>query len=190
MKKSPYRSPLKRCSKKLCTNVPNHKGHLVGGFCTFLLLIFFISAVTKTSHAFSPFYFIAYAACTLAGSLFPDIDIKSKGQRLFSLLMLPIISAATLYQQWLLLCLLSSSILVPLIAYHRGLTHYIWFVIAIPLLVPVSVTYLAPEYTAFAYGCYFFFVAGALSHLILDFGPRNLWRRGLSGWPRRRKKKW
>src|SRR5438309_2217826 len=61
--------------------MPGYKGHLVGGTVAFGLLFFALVGVVVRQ----PSMLIAgeWLLFALAGSLFPDIDIKSKGQKYF-----------------------------------------------------------------------------------------------------------
>ncbi|MGC2310143.1 MAG: hypothetical protein WA432_00805 [Candidatus Babeliaceae bacterium] len=64
--------------------MPSYKGHLLGGLVVYSIALLFmattLSWLTKGE----------WLLCTLFGALFPDIDIKSKGQKLFYALLLVI----------------------------------------------------------------------------------------------------
>ena len=169
--------------------MPNYKGHLVGGTIAFLLLVVCTLLLYKF-HAHTLPEYALYLMSALAGSLFPDIDTKSKGQRLFSIMLLPIVIGSIALQYWLILAGCTLTLLIPLLSYHRGITHQVWFIISLPLVVPLSIRSILPSHTHHAFIAYAFFVAGALSHVILDFGMRNFLRRGLFGWPKKRKNRW
>jgi membrane-bound metal-dependent hydrolase YbcI (DUF457 family) len=118
-----------------------------------------------------------YILASLLGGLFPDIDIKSKGQQLLYALIIPLLVAALLAQKIVFSILLATlGILSPLLP-HRGITHELWFVLVAPLIGPLLVTLYCPEYTEYSKMLYLFFIVGAMSHLILDFGPTELIRR-------------
>ncbi|MEI7580781.1 MAG: metal-dependent hydrolase [bacterium] len=111
---------------------------------------------------------------SLLGGLFPDIDIKSKGQQLLYALIIPLLIAALLAKKIVFSVLLGAlGVLSPLLP-HRGITHELWFVLTAPLLGPLLVSLYCPEYTEYARSLYLFFIVGAVSHLVLDFGPQEL----------------
>ena len=115
-----------------------------------------------------------YILASLLGGLFPDIDIKSKGQQLLYALIIPLLIASLLAKKIVFSVLLATlGILSPLLP-HRGITHEVWFVLTAPLIGPLLVSLYCPEYYAYARMLYIFFTVGAMSHLLLDFGPRQL----------------
>ena len=56
----------------------NYRGHLIGACIVYSVIIFVLSFHTKSFITLTE-----WLLCTLLGSLFPDIDTKSKGQKLF-----------------------------------------------------------------------------------------------------------
>jgi len=64
--------------------MPNYKGHLAGGVVTYCVVL---CALVGTAPSFMTAG--EWLLFTLAGALFPDIDIKSKGQKYFYYLVLP-----------------------------------------------------------------------------------------------------
>ncbi|MCK4264874.1 metal-dependent hydrolase [Candidatus Babeliales bacterium] len=150
--------------------MPNYKGHIVGGLVTFVIAFFVLSTFLKTKMPknYSEL-FLLLLICVL-GALFPDIDIKSKGQRIFYLILLIILTWSVYANNLVILAVASISGFIPLLSRHRGITHRTWFVVLAPLLVPIVASqqniYLSQKATT----AYYFFVAGGLSHLILDFG--------------------
>lgn len=118
-----------------------------------------------------------YILASLIGGLFPDIDIKSKGQQLLYALIIPLLIASLLAHKIVFSILLATlGIIAPLLP-HRGITHELWFVVTAPFVGPILVSLYCPEYTEYAKMLYLFFSIGAISHLILDFGPTELIRR-------------
>jgi len=107
--------------------------------------------------------------------LFPDIDIKSKGQmlyyRLFFLLDLLLLLKG-LYTQAALLGFLA---LLPILSKHRGWTHTYWAMLLIPSPILIGPMYLAHAPILDGLPYYLGAVAGYLSHLVADgmvFGRR------------------
>jgi membrane-bound metal-dependent hydrolase YbcI (DUF457 family) len=121
----------------------------------------------------------------LAGSLFPDIDVKSKGQKYFYYVAFICLFVLAYQQHSQMFTCFSFLMITPMLVKHRGIFHSPRFVIALPLLVWVVVATLLPQRSSQLFVDTLFFIVGALSHLWLDFGTRQfLWRL----FPR--KKKW
>ena len=163
----------------------NYRGHVAGGAATFLII-----AYTTTKLFPAPLYtpkelLLALLFCLL-GSLFPDVDIKSVGQRIFYTVLTIFIIITILTQQWLLLSMLSLISIFPLLVNHRGIIHTIGFVTLAPLVILFVTHYLLPtsnllgKYDLFSrttWILYGYFVAGALSHLLLDYGISHKYKR-------------
>ena len=132
--------------------MPNYKTHLVGGFAAFSILYF---------CGFSTIVWAPNLACALIGSLFPDLDTKSKIQILFYRLLAIIILLLFYLKSWLNLLFLIPILIFPLIIHHRGITHKFWFIFIISCLIFNYANFLG-EYAAI------YFFVGALSHIILD----------------------
>lgn len=153
--------------------MPGYKEHLSGGNIAFaitlLVVVPYYSAATLATAA--EWYLFA-----LAGSLFPDIDIKSKGQKYFYWLIFLALVLLTLTKKYLALSVISILATLPLLCKHRGLFHRTWFNIGAPLLAWYVVSL---NYPLFAKGLFLdslFFIVGALSHLYLDMGFKKMLR--------------
>lgn len=152
--------------------MPKYKTHLAGGLITFFI-IFLILQYIKIPIT----YTFLYLTSCLIGSLFPDIDTKSKIQKiLYSCLFIAVL-LTVFTQNWHFTALLSLIAFVPLIVNHRKLTHRIWFNIVIPLLIPISTYYYNEKLIEPVFFSYIFFVGGAISHIWLDFGFKGILRR-------------
>ena len=104
-----------------------------------------------------------------------DIDIKSKGQKIFYWLMLLLMSYFVLIGYHDALVLLGLMAVIPLCARHRGLFHRLWFVILIPAGIASMICLIwFPECSDIIFYDCVFFVVGSISHLCLDFGIRRL----------------
>jgi len=101
-------------------------------------------------------------------ALFPDVDIKSKGQllyyRLFFLLDLVLLVAGRFEEA----ALLGFLALIPIISKHRGWTHTLWAMVLIPLPILAGPMYLSKTTTTEGLPYYLGAVAGYLSHLLAD----------------------
>jgi membrane-bound metal-dependent hydrolase YbcI (DUF457 family) len=99
--------------------------------------------------------------CAIFGSVFPDLDTKSKVQiisyRLLGLFILFLI----FYQSWQKIIYLVPFLLFPLVVHHRGITHSYWFIAIISAIIGIFLPVIG------ALGAINFFL-GALSHILLD----------------------
>jgi hypothetical protein len=150
--------------------MPGYRAHIFCAVLLYGLLVLCIGAFLKS------YLVLSGGLCAIiAGALFPDIDIKSKGQHY-----LYWIYAATLglllllhwrhpKQLWtdLIICLAVLTI-APMLGRHRGITHAPLFVLALGATFWIISAGFYPQYTAhfFFYSCCF--VLGALSHIWLD----------------------
>lgn len=146
--------------------MPGYRAHLVGGAVVALAVHYF--APLTTDHAF---FAVCLCVCLL-GSLFPDIDIKSKGQMVFYKLLALAIAVAIASQEWQTLSVLALLSTVPLMLKHRGATHHPWFITFLAFTIAFllnSALKIDLQNTALLG---FFFGLGAFSHIILDRGVR------------------
>ena len=149
----------------------NFRGHITAGVGVYLVLVVFFRLGTS-SLANHLVWFCA--ACS--GSLFPDIDIYSKGQRLFAKLLVLMILFCSMVQATVpaLFCVFLgvSSFVLP----HRSLFHNFFFVTALCGAVILFCWHTAPGSLGVVLEAASFFMAGVLSHLVLDKGcKKSLW---------------
>jgi membrane-bound metal-dependent hydrolase YbcI (DUF457 family) len=148
--------------------MPSYKGHLIGSAATFFIVHHMTTNVIKHTKYLPKELFLAAAFCAL-GSLFPDIDIKSVGQKIFYLLLTAITLVSIAVKQWSVLPLFSLMGIFPIFIKHRGITHTIWFVTLAPFLIYLAIAAYAPGKSRIAWLAYMYFASGALSHLLLDY---------------------
>lgn len=148
--------------------MPNYKGHVAGGVIAY-------GVTLAALHNMGPTGIMAaeWLLCALAGALFPDIDIWSKGRKYFYYLATVIVGWAIYQHHFELLAAMSIFCIFPNLIRHRGITHQLWFVIAFPLVVWVGIHLYFPHASKEAWLDMIFFVAGAVSHLLLDLGLRK-----------------
>lgn len=151
--------------------MPNYKGHLVGGVVAFLVALQILVV-----HKVSFFVGVEWLSFTLLGALFPDIDIKSKGQKIFYKFFFVIALFLLWYRRFFALSLMSLIAFFPLMVRHRGLCHRVWFVVGVPSIVVLLCNIFFPHYFMLVLWDAVFFIIGALSHLWLDFGMKKLLR--------------
>jgi len=139
--------------------------HIVGGVAVWLLFAYLLQ-----SYITSFLTLLLVLVCAIAGSLFPDIDVKSKGQKFFYCLMAPAYIYLFAQKQYALCFLVGLFALLPILTKHRGLFHRWWFLLTCASLWGLSLVRMFPHYTDLVSIGTIFFILGCLSHLLLDFG--------------------
>lgn len=147
--------------------MPNHRTHLTAGLVSSALLIYAIN-LFDASFLKSPSLIFLYACFALAGSIFPDIDIDSKMQRMFWPLITIAVGITLVFSQWHLFFILTISVLFVASIGHRTITHSVWFSLFFPLLLAWYIQSNHPMLRSIAYTSAFFFSVGAWSHIFLD----------------------
>ena len=146
----------------------NYRGHIVGGIASYLITLYVLSFYNlQANNASLLFWFMT----SIFGALFPDIDIKSKGQKIFYLLLSLIIVWSVAAKNLVTLSIASLFGMAPLISRHRGMFHSIWLIVFTPIAITLTLKHFNIVPVTF-YPC-LFFITGALSHLILDSKFRN-----------------
>lgn len=151
--------------------MPGYKGHLAGGLITYACGLFLLSSFNPSFATMSE-----WLLCVLAGSLFPDVDIKSKGQKLLYRFLFILFFFLVITQRYQMLIFISILAVVPMIVRHRGLFHKLWFVTLLPFLFAFCITIYFPDYQSIILYDVLFFIAGAISHLWLDMGFARMLR--------------
>jgi hypothetical protein len=150
----------------------NYKGHLSAA-----LIAAIIICIILAPFAFSFTTIGVWLFCASIGALFPDIDTKSKGQKLFYICLLPLFILFFL-QEWLLANLiLIFAAVVPLVVNHRGITHRLWFLFLVPATLALVLISYYPSLRHEIIFCLLFFCIGAFTHLWLDFGIKRMFIR-------------
>ncbi|UNE35407.1 metal-dependent hydrolase [Vermiphilus pyriformis] len=150
--------------------MPGYRTHLIGGVCAYALVSILVVPLVKPTAL----TMIEWFAVALAGSLFPDIDIKSKGQKIFYILICAALILLSYQKQYIFMAYLSIASCVPLMVKHRGIFHSMWFLIAGAVAVVSTGYYYCPDYQYILASNMCFFIAGAISHLWLDMGFRRM----------------
>jgi len=157
--------------------MPNYRTHLLGGAVSFVI-------VYKLAGYCSPepiqnLSIIGGLGLALLGSIFPDIDVPSRMQTIFYRSMIVVLITTLIFKLWKLFIGASALSCIILFIRHRTITHQIWFLITFPL----ALLFLIKNKTSFSLNLLMFFYAcfvlGALSHILLDFGIKRLFRRRL-----------
>ncbi|HZW61206.1 MAG TPA: metal-dependent hydrolase [Candidatus Babeliales bacterium] len=153
--------------------MPGYKGHTVGGLTIYGITLYLLRSILKPTWLNA----IEWLLFTLTGALFPDIDVKSKGQQLSYALILGIFVILLLRDQFDAVAILAVLALIPMVVRHRGLFHRLWFILifaGIIVVVCFFSTTLSCRMILLDAG---FFVLGAISHLWLDMGFKGLFRK-------------
>lgn len=101
-------------------------------------------------------------------ALFPDIDIKSKGQLLFYRLFFLLDLVLLLAGRYMEAALLGFLTLLPILSKHRGWTHTVWAMLLVPLPILAGPMYFTKAPTTEGLPFYLGAVAGYMSHLMAD----------------------
>jgi len=151
--------------------VPGYRTHLFGGLGAYIIVMCALSRLCPSTACG-----VEWLAFALAGSLFPDIDIKSRAQQLFYFLLL--LAAWVIYadKRYDLLPALAVATFLPQLVKHRGLFHRLWFVLLASYAIWRVGSTVRPDLTLTLQFDMLFFAAGAISHLWLDFGFRRMLR--------------
>ncbi len=144
--------------------MPGYKAHIVGGIVTFAAISFVLNNYLQPL----PVVAFQWLGATILGALFPDVDIKSKGQGIFYKVMLVCLVLLLWKRQAYLFVIMSFLALVPVLVRHRGLFHQVWFVLVVPLGIAFVAGQSFPLHSVALLQAACFFCAGALSHLLLD----------------------
>jgi membrane-bound metal-dependent hydrolase YbcI (DUF457 family) len=151
--------------------MPGYKNHLAGGVVAYGLTVYLLRSFNPTIPTL-----VEWLVCALAGSLFPDIDTKSKGQKYFYSLLFVVCIALVIFKRFKIIALLACLCMIPLLVNHRGLLHRAWFLIGLPVaLAFIGCQWMPTCADAFACNA-LFFIVGALSHVWLDVGIVRMFR--------------
>lgn len=147
--------------------MPGYKTHVGFAVCIYALWLIVVSLLCG-SFSLSVVKGIEWFLCIIIGSLFPDVDIKSKGQVIFYEIMVGILVLLWWRQELIAFTWLTFVALIPVLVHHRGLFHNILFLMCMPLLAALFFGHYYPSYATLLCVDAGFFSLGAVSHCILD----------------------
>lgn len=143
--------------------MPSYRVHLIGGLVTYLGVLQFIKDTN-----ISGFVIVQGLLFCLLGALFPDIDVKSKGQKIFYSMLLVLLIWLLYQRMYCLFVTMSFLGLIPILVRHRGIFHHIWFLFSMAVIMSWIVQAWCGTFAKIMlYNCWFFF-AGTVSHVLLD----------------------
>ena len=154
--------------------MPGYKAHLVGGAAAGGVTLSLLTCLHVINP--SPLWAVELLMASIAGSLFPDVDIKSKGQKFYYRILFCFFVYLFVRQKLFILGLFSMIALIPLLVRHRGIFHRWWFVLFVPLSIAFLCGVQYPHMRTTFYFDALFFAVGALSHICLDMGLKRTFR--------------
>lgn len=151
--------------------MPGYKQHAGAAIVLYMMILSACSLNTfPVSKTFE--WFLAL----FIGALFPDIDIKSKGQKLCYCVLVILIGRCLMLKHLYSLAVLALAGCVPLLVRHRGIFHSVQFIIFLVGTVTFFSALMMPKSAERIAFDALFFLGGALLHLWLDLGLRRMLR--------------
>jgi len=147
----------------LSNAMPNYKGHLCGGLVAYLCVM--LAMVTIKPSMLTACEWLCF---TLAGALFPDVDVKSKGQKYFYYFIFAVFVMLMCQGKHYYVSCLSIIAITPMLVRHRGVFHQIWFLIMISVGSWAIASFFLPALTRPLLINMLFFIVGCVSHVVLD----------------------
>lgn len=154
--------------------MPGYKGHMLGACAAVVICV---AALAWFGYRVSPLYFLQGLFFAWLGALFPDIDTKSKGQKMLYAVLFVLIVALLLYKKYVIASVLALMAFMPLFVNHRGIFHRFWFAALITAAAVAGCALQFPWCAAATVRNGLFFLLGFFSHIALDFGLLGLWRK-------------
>ena len=142
-----------------------YKWHMTGGIVLMLLVVHFIYHYFLTPSLYEISWYIILATMF---ALWPDVDIKSKGQKVFYILFFLIDVYLIFTSQFKISAFFGLLIILPILSKHRGWTHTYWamFLIPAPILIYPILNNGLDDFSGAPY--YLSAITGYFSHLLLD----------------------
>jgi len=142
-----------------------YKSHMYGGIILMIIVIHFFY------HSFfnpSLIEILWYIIIATMFALWPDVDIKSKGQKLFYIIFFITDIYLIMTSQFKISAFFGLIIILPILSKHRGWTHSYLAMLLIPspILIYPMLSVGSIDFVGFPY--YLAAITGYLSHLILD----------------------
>lgn len=143
--------------------MPGYRGHLLVGALVWVCSLCIVGMLYNFSFRTG-----VWLIFTLLGALFPDIDTKSQGQRLFYLTLLICYPILIYYHQFEICLFLGFVSLIPLLVRHRGIFHTYWFLGGMTIGCTLLLRLCFPLYAKAVMVNACFFLLGAYSHVFVD----------------------
>ncbi|MFH1006162.1 MAG: metal-dependent hydrolase [Candidatus Latescibacterota bacterium] len=152
----------------------DYRGHLWGGVVFFLGLAWAMVALSEKlgSPAWVAVFWgwkvLALFGVALLMALWPDVDMDSKGQRLFYRIFLAADALLIVGKHFQFAAILGLLAMIPIAGRHRGWTHTIWAAVLVALPFFVLPMYFCGQPTMVGVPYFLAALVGYGSHLILD----------------------
>jgi membrane-bound metal-dependent hydrolase YbcI (DUF457 family) len=142
------------------------KGHIVGGF---VFLWLFLTVLSNYFFVPSAMEIVIFAAIAIMFALWPDVDIKSIGQKLFyTIFFVTDVILIFYFKELETAAYFGLLIILPILAKHRGWTHSRITAILLPTPLMLVPMYMSGGSLMEGLPYYFAAVTGYFSHLFFD----------------------
>jgi membrane-bound metal-dependent hydrolase YbcI (DUF457 family) len=152
-----------------------YKGHLAGAALfglAYIVLLGYVFTVDAVYRQFSALGHVGYPltllVLTLLFGLWPDVDVNSKGQRVFYSIFFVTDLFLIVTERFRAAAYLGLVALLPVLSRHRGWTHTWWAMLLIPSPLLILPYLHVPEHPLIGLPFYGAAVTGYLSHLVMD----------------------
>jgi membrane-bound metal-dependent hydrolase YbcI (DUF457 family) len=141
------------------------KGHILGGL---VFLWLFLHVLSNYFFTPGPLEIFLYAVIVILFALWPDVDIKSLGQKLFYTVFFAASVVLLVLGEYRIGAWMGCLIILPILANHRGWTHtrLAAVLLPVPLLLIPKVSMDGTLLSGMPF--YFAGVTGYFSHLFYD----------------------
>ena len=142
------------------------KGHLVGGV---VFLWLFLTILANYFFIPNPIEIVIFAAIIILFSLWPDVDIKGLGQKVFyTIFFITDLVLIFYFENHKAAAYFGLLIILPILAKHRGWTHYRTTAVLFPLPLILVPLFVFDGTLIEGVPYYFSAVTGYFSHLFFD----------------------
>ena len=142
------------------------KRHIVGGF---VFLWLFLTILSNFFFVPSAMEIVIFTAIAILFSLWPDVDIKSIGQKTFySIFFVTDAILIFYFKDYKIAAFFGLLIILPVLAKHRGWTHSKVTAVLLPIPLLLVPMYVSDGTLLEGLPYYFAAVTGYFSHLFFD----------------------
>ncbi len=138
--------------------------HIIFGLIVVVLTLFitdYFLVLTTTQK-------VLYVAIGVMFSVWPDVDVKSMGQKLFYFMFFFADCYLIFMKEFKIAAYLGLIIILPILSRHRGWTHSKITMILLPLPLLLYPMYTTQSLTLYGLPYYIAAVVGYFSHLLFD----------------------
>ncbi len=154
--------------------MPGYKTHVISALVCYYLILFVI--VLCGQPEINLCLSLVWLMSIVAGSLFPDIDIKSKGQKLFYCLFFLIVFLALICKNTFIAISVSLFSFLPIISKHRGIFHNVGFLLVLIISFAKIFIYNMPQHEYLILSSTAFFTVGVKLHILFDLYAKKIFK--------------